>query len=152
MSRSNRILLRLQVLLAPLDADHRRQFLGAASKTLVPKSRQGHRAPQTGYEVDSPELCSFQDGFNALDAQTLSAPPTAASDFVRDLWFISEARVGRKHRPRDLSKKFTALRSRSRKTLRQLQTPRPARGVRIFFRSIMEIYARRQRAVESRVS
>jgi hypothetical protein len=145
MSRSQKILGQVYSILDTLEGPNRREFFGAATKCLIPVSAQDDESPATGYEELSSELRSFQKGFSDLTARTLKSPTDNLKLIVKSLWDISEARARGKGRPRDVSKKLGKLRRRARKVLQRLQTPKPLRGVNVFFESIHESYFIRKR-------
>jgi hypothetical protein len=130
-------------ILNPLSPEERRQFFGAASKCLLDRTYWDAPAPVTGYETFSGELTSFQKGFSGLKRSHLTISTKATDDdFVDALLFISGANRGKKQRLRDRSRKMHDLRKRTRKALRQLQTPRPLRGINVFYGSVIAEYIR----------
>jgi hypothetical protein len=114
---------------------------GMAGKLLLPEGVWDDAAPPTAFDNVSPELAAFQAGFTELNARTIKTPGDA-EELLDTLKFIAEVNMGRKHRPRDLSRKFNTLRKRTQKSLKEAKVSKSNRGTFIFFLSLIMKYVR----------
>jgi len=148
-SRNRRIMGEIQAILNQMKEKSRMVF-GMAAKMVLVEQFWNDSAPTTGFESISEELVRFQAGFSELNREAIiSQRDPELYPLMEALRFISETDVGKKRRPRDISKKLNKLRDRTRKSLKRAKVPRFQRGTTMFFFSLTSKYIRTKRINEN---